>query len=800
MIFKNLRLVLRNLIHYRGVNGINIAGLSIGILAFLLIYQYLGFERSYDRYFDNADQIQRLVFYRYYRTGLDKSVGNNYYIGQLAYEKIPSIVNFCRCKREASFIQAGEEIFKEDRTLFADSSFFDIFSYKVISGDKKIFLRGPDEVILTRSAAKKYFGDADPVGQTIFSVNPGKRPLTVTGIVEDVKPNSHLKFDIVISLSTITDKSYCYNCNNTNTYFLLRKGADKRAIEDDIKAIATENFRSRNINIDPGFPIEYHLQPIKDIHLHSNYRFEYEPNGNSKYVSVLLMVALLILASAGMNYFNLYSSVVNRRISGIGIKIINGASRSKIINEFISEALLTGIISLILAMVLLDMLFPFFKQYLNLDFSIDHVLKLKIWLIPALSLILLSIISGLILGIRIYGVAPVSFIRKDLSLAGKKLSRKFLSIGQFIIAIFLITCTIGALKQIRFMQDETLTMKMDQVMVVKRPVSREFNDAQNSFQESLQKFPEIKEITYSTIMPGQKNTWVKGGISVKGKEKLDYQIFQADVAPDFFSFFNVKLLAGRHFYPDETNWKGGPHHLIINKEAAVAFGVKDLKELIGKQLYDSDLKGDIGEVVGIVDGYFQNSPDQQINPTIYNCDHVGYYIFIKISKVKMVSEVGKIKNEFNNFFKDQYFEYYFLDDYYNAQYKSYVQLFRCFILFSIMAIVITSLSLLGLVIQVVAARTKEIGIRKLNGAKVREILVLLNKDYFILVSVALVIAIPLAWIALQQWLKAFASSTELNWWIFAGSATIAYGIAIGTVSWQSWRASTRNPVEALRYE
>jgi putative ABC transport system permease protein len=798
MIFKNLRLALRNLIHYKGVNGINIAGLSIGILAFLLIYQYLKFEKSYDRYFDNADQIQRLVFYRYYQTGLDKSVGNNYYIGQLAYEKIPSIVNFCRCKRETAFIRAGDDIYKEERTLYADSSFFDIFSYKVISGDKKNFLRGPDEVILTRSAAKKYFGDADAIGQTIFSVNPGKRPLTVTGIVENVKPNSHLKFDIVISLSTITDQNYCYNCNNTNTYFLLRKGADKKVIEDDIKAIVLENRKSRNL--DPGFPIEFYLQPIEDIHLHSNYRFEYEPNGNNKYVSVLLMVAMLILASAGMNYFNLYSSVVNRRITGMGIKIINGASRSKIMNEFITEAMLTGIISLIVAMILLDMLFPLFREYLNLDFSIDHVLNLKIWLVPALSLIILSIISGLILGIRIYGVAPASFIRKDLSLAGKKLSQKFLSIGQFIIAIFLITCTIGALKQIRFMQDETLTMKMDQIMVVKRPVSREFNDAQNSFQESLQKFPEIKEITYSTIMPGQKNTWVKGGISIKGNEKLDYQIFQADVAPGFFSFFNVKLLAGRHFYPDETNWKEGPHHLILNKEAAIAFGVKDLKELIGKRLYDTDNKGDIGEVVGIVDGYFQNSPDQQINPTIYNCDHAGYYIFIKISKINMVSEVGKIKNVFNKFFKDQYFEYYFLDDFFNAQYKSYVQLFRCFILFSIMAIVITTLSLLGLVIQVAAARTKEIGIRKLNGAKVREILVLLNKDYVILVSVALVIAIPLAWIALRQWLEAFASRTELNWWIFAGSSIIAYGIAIGTVSWQSWRAATRNPVEALRYE
>ena len=798
MIQKNIRLAFRNLLQNKGVNGINIFGLAIGIMAVLLIIQYIRFEKSYDKYFDNADRLQRLVFYRYYKTGLDKSVGNNYYIGQIAFEKIPEIENFCRVKKETQFIQAGEQIFKEERTLFADSSYFDMFSHVVVSGDKNSFLRRPDVAVITESTARKYFGNENPVGKTVYGVNPGKKPVTVQGVIKDVSKNSHLKFDIAISLSTVTNSSYCYGCNNTNTYFLLRRGSDPVKVADEITVLAKENFKSRDIAID--FPIEYHLQPITDIHLHSSYRFEHEPNGNNKYLSILLIIAMLILVSAGLNYFNLHMSITGRRINGIGIRIINGATTIDIISEFITEAVITILISLVIALILLDLMFPLFKNFLNLDFNPESIFQLRTWLLPACILILLSLPAGLISGIRIFRVAPVSFLRKELLISNKKFTRKFFSIGQFIIAIILITGTIGALKQIRYMQKEAFTMNIDNTLVVKRPVAKEFNSSQLAFQESLLKFPEISNITYSTVTPGEKNVWVKGGISLKGKEKLDYQFFQSDVAPGFFQFFNVRLLAGRQFLSDETNWLGGPRHLILNKEAALAFGEDSYNDIIGKTLYDSDNKEDIGEVVGIIDGYFQNSLDQEIKPTIFNCDQIGYFIFIKIQNGNTHNIVGEVKTEFQKYFKDQYFEYFFLDDFFNAQYKSHIQLFKCFILFSLMAAIITILSLFGLVLMVSVSRTKEIGIRKLNGAKVFEILYLLNRDYIFLVIIAYFIATPIAWFAMHKWLQSFAYRTELSWWIFALAGIFAFGIALLTVSWQSWRAATRNPVEALRYE
>jgi putative ABC transport system permease protein len=798
MTFKNIRLAFRNLLQNKGVNSINIFGLAIGMMAVLLIYQYIRFEKSYDKDFENADRIQRVVFYRYYQTGLDISVGNSYMVGELAYQKIPAVENFCRCKKETQFIQAGEQIFKEERTLFADSSFFDLFSIPVISGNKKEFLRSPGVAIITESLAKKYFGNENPIGKTIYGVNPGKKPVTIQGVTKDVQPNSHIKFDIVISLSTILNKNYCYTCNNTNTYLLLRKESDPVAVADEITSIAKEFLKSMKLEL--TYPIEYHLQPITDIHLHSNYRFELEPNGNSKYLSILLIIAILILISAGLNYFNLYSSIISRRINGIGIRIINGASDREVISEFITEALLTGIISLILAFILLDLLFPVFRNYLDLDFDLGSLFQVRTWLLPAFILIFLSILSGLILAIRIFGIAPVSFIRKELKISNRKYTTRFYIVGQFIIAIVLIAGTTGVLKQIKYMQDDAFTMNIDQTLVVKRPVASEFNASSASFQETLLGFPEISEITFSTITPGENNTWVKGGISLKGEDKLDYQFYQSDVSANFFSFFNIRLLAGRNFFPDENNWVGGPRHLILNKEAAQAFGKDDYREIIGKTLYDSDNKEEIGEVVGIIDGYFQNSLDQEVKPTIFNCDQAGYFLFMKMHNANMREVVGKVKTEFQKYFKEQYFEYFFLDDYFSTQYKSHIQLFRCFVMFSLMAVIITSLSLFGLVMLIAASRTKEIGIRKLNGASVPEILYLLNREFILLVTIAYLVATPVAWYSLHRWSQSFAYKTALRWWIFALAGIIAMGIALLTVSWQSWRAATRNPVEALRYE
>jgi putative ABC transport system permease protein len=798
MILRNFKIIFRELFKNKAINGINIIGLAIGIAAILIISQYIRFENSYDSFLNNSERIHRVVFYRHYTTGLDKSVGNNYMVGQIAMENIPEIENFLRCKKSTQFLQVNEEIFKEERVFFADSSFFDLFTYPVISGSKPDFLRAPNVAVITESTARKYFGNENPVGKTIYRVNPGKTPLVVQGVVKDVPPNSHIKFDMVISLSSLINPSYCYTCNNTNTYFLLREGSDPEVISAKITDLALQFLESKGLKLD--YPIEFHLQNIRDIHLHSNYRFEHEINGNYVYQIALLIVALFILLSAWLNYSNIYESLLKKNIRSFGIRKINGASWQSFIADFITETLVTGFISLVFAYLLLSVSFPALKDYLRLDFSLEWALGFQTILFSVLAIIFISVVVGISMSLRFINIRPVFLVQNKIQNVNHKKPKNLVLVIQFSIAIFLIASTFIAIKQIHYMQGSALSMNMDQVLTVKRPVDRKYNAAQKQFEESIKRIPGITATTYSTVTPGEKNGWVKGGIAIKGNDKLSDQLYQSNVAPGFFDFFQVKLLAGRLFLPDETNWEGGSRHIILNKQAALALGASNYTDLIGKTLIDSDEGNDMGEIVGVVDGYFQNSLDQEVVPTIFNPDQFGYFLFLKIRGENPVELISTVKTEYQKYFKDSYFEYFFLDDFFNAQYQSHIQFNRCFTLFSFMAIIISVLSLLGVVIMGSAARTKEIGIRKVNGARTWEILSLLNKDFMKGVVFSILIATPLAYFAMHKWLENFAYKTELSWWIFALAGLLALGIALLTVSWQSWKAATRNPVEALRYE
>ncbi len=798
MILFKLKLTIRKLLKNKSLNGINIFGLTIGIMAALLIAQYIKFENSYDKFYENADQIHRLVFYRYYSTGLDKSVGNNYVVGQLAKDNIPEIENFFRCKKSTEFIEVGDEIFKEERAFYADSSFFDILSNSFVSGNTKHLLNQPNVVVITESTAHKYFGNENPVGKTIFRINPGKTPLTVQAVVKDVPENSHLKYDMVISFASQMDPSYCYACNNTNTYFLIKKGSNPEIISKKITDVALQYLESKKQNLD--FKIEYHLQNIKDIHLHSNYRFEHEANGNYKYQVALLIIALFILISAWLNFSNIYKSILENKIGNLGLRKINGASWLSLSAEIIFEIMFTSLISLFLAYFFLFLVFPFVKDYLDLNFTLNMVNTPGTVASSILIIIGISILVGLATSFKVLRKTPIQMIQTKKSGYSNKKTKKLLLITQFSIAIFLLTGTFAALKQINFMQEQALTMDIDQVLVVKRPTDRKFNSSQNVFQESIEKMPEITGYTYSTITPGEKNGWVKGGISIKGLDKNSDQIFQTSVSPGFFDFFGIKIIAGQQFFNNETNWDGGKKRVIINKEAALALGSTNFNDLIGKTLYDTDDNADVGEIIGVVDGYFQNSLDQKVLPTIFNPDQFGYFLFLKIRKGNLSGIIPMIKTEFQRNFENSYFEYFFLDDYFNKQYQMHIRFNRCFVLFSIVAVIIASLSLLSIVMMASSARIKEIGIRKVNGARIQEILVLLNKDFVLGVIIAIAVTTPVAWFFMNRWLENFAYKTSLSWWIFALAGLLALGIALLTVSFQSWKAASRNPVEALRYE
>lgn len=513
-----------------------------------------------------------------------------------------------------------------------------------------------------------------------------------------------------------------------------------------------------------------------------------------------MFLAIFILISAWLNYTNIYASILGYRINNVIVKKINGASQQNVTSQFLVDSIFSGLISLIFAILLFKISFPVLNNYLNLGFSLSSMDGLQTW-IPAIGILIgLSVIFGLVLGIFVYHTTPNDFNKKGIKGLGYH-SQKIMLVSQFVIATFLIICTLFVVKQIRYMQHDAFSMDIDQTLVVRVPGSKEFNQSQVNFQASLKQIPGIAEITHSTVTPGEKNGWVKGGFHLLGKQTpTEIQMFQNDVAPNFFKFFGVKLLAGRQFFEQETNWTGGAKHVILNKEAAMALASGNIKEILGKTLYDPDDSMEVGEIVGIVDGFFQNSLDQEVRPVIFNCDQLGTFIYIKIRKANVKETVGQVQSGYQKHFKGQYWDYYFLDEYFNNQYKLHIQFNRCFVLFSIMAIIIACLSLLGMVVMVSNARTKEIGIRKVNGSTISQIILLLVSDFTKWVIAAFIIACPIAWYAMHKWIQNFAFKTELSWWVFAVAGIIVLMIALLTVSWQSYKAATRNPVEALRYE
>ncbi|MCG6189804.1 ABC transporter permease [Maribellus maritimus] len=796
---KHLKRFYRNLAKNRVVNGINILGLSVGIAAILLIWQHIQFEKSYDNFLDNKENLYRLVFYRHYSTGLDKSVGNSYVAGQMAYDNIPEIEDFMRCKKSTELIKANNEIYKEERTFFADSSFFSLFSYPILEGDPSSLLNAPNTAVISESLAIKYFGKSSPIGKTITLVNYGDKPLTVKGVAKDTPDNTHLKFDLVISLSTITNQSYCYTCNNTNTYFQLAAGSEPEKVVGEINQLAYNYFEEKGYKLD--MKIEYKLQRVSDIHLHSNYRFEHETNGNYTYLLILSVVALFIALSALLNYTNIYESIIRKKKVSFGIQKINGTSWKSLFANSVIDTFNVCFISLILSYIFLMAGFPLLKEKLQLGFSLNTFLSPEVTSYTVVGILLTSIIIGLFIGIKTLRTSALAMVQSKTTKGNeKRLGNKFVLVLQFGIAIILITGSILAIKQINFMQQSVLSMDMDQILVVKRPGERNSNLLQKQFEERLTQIPGVSDVSYSTIAPGQKNSWVKGGVTIRGLDRQSDQLYQSSVAPNFFNFFGVQLLAGRFFYEEETNYGTDSRHVILNKEAAQALGADNYSELIGKQVYDSENNSVLGEIAGVVDGYFQNSLEQQVNPTIFNPDQYGYYIFTKIKSNNPIEVVDKIKAAFKASFTDSYVDMFFLDDLFNQQYKQHIQFKRILTLFSFMAVIISMLSILGIAILGASSRIKEIGIRKVNGAKISEVMTMLNKDFILWVGIAFVVATPISWFVMNKWLENFAYKTSLSWWIFALAGLLALGIAILTVSWQSWRAAARNPVEALRYE
>lgn len=792
MILKNLHFTLRNFRNQKLFSFVNIAGLTIGIVAASLIIIYISYELSFDRFHKNSGQIFRV--YGTFTMG-DKNqawVQTPNPLGPFIQNKYPEIEKTVRITRlNKGLVSSDDKIFYEDRIVLVDSTIFDVFTLPLIAGNQGEVLAQPDGVVISESTAEKYFGKTDPIGKGIrFNRSIY---LTVTGIMKNIPGNTHLQFDMMIPMSaakTFYGNDFLFNPMNTvtNLYLLTNKSVSFEQLEKSV----SQSTKEYDGGADFGDNKMYHVEPLTSIHLHSSKGGEFSPNSDIKSIYILSTIALLILIIACINYINLSFSINNRRITELGIRKIMGARRRQLISLYFSDAsVMVGMSVIISALIISDQL-PWFSGLLGSDMSDYYSIKS---LTPGLAILFLLItaITGLASGWIASRVKPMDTFRKPFTETKKHIGKQgILVLFQFGISIILITSSLFVYRQMRFIQNRNLGFSKDQLMII--PLDD--NNIRSRillFKQEITRNPNILSAAITSDLPGEMK-WV-ASIDYEGSNKqLSETMAYLEIDKDFIKTYGVLLKDG--YMPGDTSCPYSGTQYMLNEAAIKKLGWKDP---IGRKF--SCYNGKDGFVTGVLGDFNFKSLREEVEPLfLFIRENDSRYMSVKLSTNSISGSVENIHKLWNNISPDTPFNYFFYDNFYDQLYRKESLFEKIIFIFSAVAILIACMGLFGLAAFFSEKRTKEIGLRKVNGATISEMMIMLNTKFLKWVFIAFLIATPIAWYAMQKWLQSFAYKTELSWWIFALAGIIAMGIALLTVSWQSWKAATRNPVEAIRYE
>jgi putative ABC transport system permease protein len=795
-----INLTIRNLISNKGYFIINLLGLTIGITSFILIVLWIKAETSYDKFHKNANNIYRVDYILYEEGILEKhSASGSTGVGKEIKNMFPEVEDYTRFYRTEGIVKYEDKTFKERNILFAQSSFFNLFSFQLLMGKADSNLLALNHAVITEVTAQKYFGDENPMGKMIKL--DGAIDFEVTGIVKSIPANSHIKFDILVSYENLIKSSRYWDnywvTERVYSYILLAPESNVEALQAKLPQIP-ETFIGKFMK-EAFFLLEYKLVKLTDIHLHSSVSNELEVNGSYRNVVSLGIIACLVLFIAFINYINLATSRSIERAHEVGIRKVSGALKKDLISQFLTESVLLNLLALIVSLSSVFLLLPFFKHVMQSPLQIDCLIVLLLFFLLLLSG---SLLTGLLPAIYISRFAPGLVLKGKNPTGSKWLGhlKNYLVVFQFTISVILIIGTITIFRQVNFMRQHNLGFDIGGLMVVDGPRIIKANSYE-SYMNSLESFKNeigalsgVTSITGSSNVPGSeiKNSRVYG-IPIEGRnteKRIDIYL----VDNHFFNTYGMNLLAGDNFSPtiedDSIN-------IILNESALSYYGFEDIKSTVGKILRSGNEKVSIK---GIINDFNQQSLKEMPGPIAFFNQPANTYYSIKVNMAGIDRLIHELEKIWTSHYPDNPFHYFFLDDFYNNQYLADQRFNKLFFASSILAIIIACLGLYGLSSYTITRRTKEIGIRKVNGARIAQVMVLLNNDFVKWVVLAFVIATPIAWFAMYKWLQNFAYRTELSWWIFVSAGVLAMVIALLTVSWQSWRATTRNPVDALRYE
>jgi putative ABC transport system permease protein len=804
MLRNYLIIAIRNLKKTKLFSLINIMGLATGMTACLLILHYVSFENSYDRFHENNERIYRLRYERTSEEGTSvKFASCCPPAAPLIRERYPDVEKIARIFRYRAGVSFGDIKFTEERMYFAEPEFLEILKFKFIEGDPLNGIREPDMTFISQSTARKYFGDENPMGK-IFSVDK-KVDYLVTGVFEDLPQNSHIKIDILLSFQNLIsllgeELMEMWGHTGFYTYLLLKPEADLHAFEKKLAALVESEWGDdlKEYNM----LLELKMQHLNDIHLTSHFMQEYEINGNRDSVNFLFIIALFIIIMAWVNYVNLSTARSQERAKEVGLRKVVGATRKQVMMQFVFETTLINIIAVLLTIGLVEMSLPFFSEITGTP--MDHIIWKESWFWTAVLAMFLAgiFLSGLYPVVAMSSFGPTTALKAKSGIPARGINlRRALVIFQFVIALALITSTFTVYSQLTFMKDQDPGFDMEQLLVVKAPRVRDesFGEKFTTFKETLLNNSYINKFCVVTEVPGRQVLWDAGAIRKAGEDLSkgkNYQIVGIDY--DFVDVFSLKLAHGRNF---SREFPADKDALILNETAVRWMGFDSSEAAVGQQV---DYWGEIYNIIGIMKDYHQQSLKEAFEPHIFRLMPHGRgtrgLFALKISPNDINETIRLVSKRYEEFFPGNPVDYFFLDDYYNQQYNADELFGKVFGIFSFLAIFVATLGIFGLSSFITLQRTKEIGIRKVLGANVAQIFLLMTKDFLILVFISFIIAIPLSYIGINRWLDSFASRVSLDSWLFLFPLLIVTIITTLTISSHVVRAATANPIESLRYE
>lgn len=807
MIKNYFKIAWRNMMRHKIYSAINILGLSIGIAACLLILQYVSFELSYENFHVNKDRIYRVQQDRYDKGKLSTQwAAGAYAVGNSFKNAIPEIEDYVKVVQDdKATTEVNNQPLKIEKVFFATNSFFSVFTYPLVAGNKNNALQEPFTAALSETTAKRIFGTTNVVGKPL-QLNRNTN-YTITAVYKDPPVNTQLKPDILLSYSTFvkwtTDSTgkgpeTAWQWDGCLTYLLLRKGADPAVVEKKFVPIV-EKFTAEDMK-KYNAAVVYHLQPLTDIHLYSHYMEEPGENGDGKTVYLLLGIAFFIVVIAWVNYINLATARAITRAREVGVRKAIGSQRKQLIFQFLSESALLNGFALVIALFMVFLAIPGFNQLSGQHLSVSLFEDFRFWSALAGLFVVGVFLSGLYPAFVLSGFKPIDVLKGKMgSTKQSSFLRKSLVVFQFAASLFLLTGTVIVYQQIQYMRNQSLGINIDQTLVVTGPVvgnDSTFLQRMTAFKQELQNQSSISSIAVSTSIPGQAVGWNAGGIKLVGADEStqnQYRVIGVDY--DFIKGYGLKIIAGRAFSKEfGTDDKA----VIFNRKGIQQLGFDKPEQAIGKKI---DFWGEQYLIVGITENFHEQSLREAYEPLIFRLvPDAHQYVAIKSTAAHAGATISQVKKEWNRFFPGNTFEYFFLDDHFDEQYKADQRFGQVFSLFTSLAILVACLGLFGLASFTTLQRTKEIGIRKVLGASVTSILKLLFGDFAVLLVIAFIIATPVAWLSTSKWLQSYAFRIQLQWIFFVLPFIAIIVIALVTVSFQSVRAAVANPVKSLRTE